>query len=76
MDGIIAQIDQICDLADKYDALVMVDDCHATGFVGKQDVVQQSIIMHLVVWTSSGTFGKLWEVHQVDLQRKKKLLSY
>ena len=35
MDGIIAQIDQICDLADKYDALVMVDDCHATGFVGK-----------------------------------------
>lgn len=35
MDGIIAQIDQICDLADKYEALVMVDDCHATGFVGK-----------------------------------------
>lgn len=35
MDGIIAQIDKICDLADKYDALVMVDDCHSTGFVGK-----------------------------------------
>lgn len=35
MDGIIAQIDKICDLAEKYDALVMVDDCHATGFVGK-----------------------------------------
>ena len=35
MDGIIAQIDVICDLADKYEALVMVDDCHATGFVGK-----------------------------------------
>ena len=35
MDGIIAQIDKICDLADKYDALVMVDDCHATGFTGK-----------------------------------------
>ncbi|MBT8229864.1 MAG: glycine C-acetyltransferase, partial [Bacteroidia bacterium] len=35
MDGIIAQIDKICDLADKYDAIVMVDDCHATGFVGK-----------------------------------------
>lgn len=35
MDGTIAQIDKICDLADKYDALVMVDDCHATGFVGK-----------------------------------------
>ena len=35
MDGIIAQIDKICDLGDKYDALVMVDDSHATGFVGK-----------------------------------------
>lgn len=35
MDGDIAKIDKICDLADKYDALVMVDDSHATGFVGK-----------------------------------------
>ena len=35
MDGYIAQLDKICDLADKYDALVMVDDCHSTGFVGK-----------------------------------------
>src|SRR5687767_8476067 len=35
MDGIIAQIDKICDLAEKYDAMVMLDDCHATGFVGK-----------------------------------------
>lgn len=35
MDGYIAKLDQICDLADKYDALVMVDDCHATGFIGK-----------------------------------------
>lgn len=35
MDGIIAQIDKICDLSDKYGAMVMVDDCHATGFVGK-----------------------------------------
>ncbi|WP_138935844.1 glycine C-acetyltransferase [Roseovarius arcticus] len=34
MDGYYAKLDQICDLADKYDALVMVDDCHATGFVG------------------------------------------
>ncbi|MFC1730997.1 glycine C-acetyltransferase [candidate division KSB1 bacterium] len=34
MDGIIAQVDKICDLADKYNALVMVDDSHATGFVG------------------------------------------
>ncbi len=35
MDGIIAKIDKICDLADKYDAMVMVDDSHATGFTGK-----------------------------------------
>ncbi len=35
MDGYIAKIDQICDLAEKYNAVVMVDDSHATGFVGK-----------------------------------------
>jgi len=35
MDGYLAQLDKICDLAEKYDALVMVDDCHSTGFVGK-----------------------------------------
>jgi len=34
MDGYIARLDEICDLADKYDALVHFDDCHATGFVG------------------------------------------
>ncbi len=35
MDGDIAPLQEICDLADQYDALVMVDDCHATGFMGK-----------------------------------------
>lgn len=35
MDGTIAQLDKICDLADKYDAIVMVDECHASGFMGK-----------------------------------------
>jgi glycine C-acetyltransferase len=35
MDGYVAQLDKICDLADKYDALVMVDECHAAGFIGK-----------------------------------------
>jgi glycine C-acetyltransferase len=35
MDGTIAQLDKVCDLAEKYDALVHFDDCHATGFVGK-----------------------------------------
>lgn len=36
MDGTIAQLDAICDLADKYDALVMTDECHSTGFIGKK----------------------------------------
>jgi len=35
MDGTIAQLDKICDLADKYNALVMMDECHASGFMGK-----------------------------------------
>lgn len=35
MDGTIAQLDKICDLADKYNALVMIDECHASGFLGK-----------------------------------------
>ena len=45
MDGYIAKLDQICDLAEKYDAMVMVDDCHATGFVEKQEEVHMSIAM-------------------------------
>lgn len=35
MDGVVAPLDKICDLADKYDSLVMIDECHATGFIGK-----------------------------------------
>lgn len=35
MDGTVAQLDKICDLADKYDAIVMIDECHSTGFLGK-----------------------------------------
>jgi len=35
MDGYVAHLDKICDLADKYQAMVMVDECHATGFIGK-----------------------------------------
>lgn len=35
MDGTIAQLDKICDLADQYDALVMIDECHSSGFLGK-----------------------------------------
>src|SRR3984885_9364468 len=35
MDGTIAQLDKICELADKYDAIVMIDECHSSGFLGK-----------------------------------------
>jgi len=38
MDGLVAPLDQICDLADKYEALVMIDECHATGFIGKNGI--------------------------------------
>ena len=38
MDGLVAPLDKICDLADKYDALVMIDECHATGFIGKTGI--------------------------------------
>jgi glycine C-acetyltransferase len=34
MDGVVAQVDKICDIADRFDALVMIDECHATGFMG------------------------------------------
>ncbi|MBP6623936.1 MAG: glycine C-acetyltransferase [Chitinophagaceae bacterium] len=36
MDGTIAQLDKICDLADKYNAIVMIDECHSSGFMGKK----------------------------------------
>ena len=38
MDGLVAPLDQICDLADQYDALVMIDECHATGFIGEHGI--------------------------------------
>jgi len=59
MDGDIAKLDQICALAEKYEAMVMVDDCHATGFIGKTgrgtheycDVMDKVDII-------TGTYGK------------------
>ena len=59
MDGIVASLDKICDLADRYDAMVMVDECHATGFIGKtgrgtlelKDVLKRVDIV-------TGTLGK------------------
>ena len=38
MDGLVAPLDEICDLADKYDALVMIDEAHATGFIGEHGI--------------------------------------
>lgn len=59
MDGIVAQLDKICDLADQYDALVMVDECHATGFIGKtgRGTVELKNVMGRVDIVT-GTLGK------------------
>lgn len=59
MDGIMANLQAICDLADKYDALVMVDDSHATGFVGDtgRGTPEVSKVMHRVD-ILTGTLGK------------------
>ena len=59
MDGTIARLDKICDLADKYDAMVHHDDCHATGFMGKtgRGVHEYCNVMNRVDIITS-TFGK------------------
>ena len=59
MDGTIAQLDKICDLADKYKALVMTDECHATGFIGKtgRGAVEYCDVMDRVD-IITGTLGK------------------
>ena len=59
MDGAIARLDEICDLADRYDALVMVDDCHATGFLGlrgRGSHEYRGVMGRVDIIT--GTFGK------------------
>ncbi|HIP48351.1 MAG TPA: glycine C-acetyltransferase [Lutibacter sp.] len=59
MDGVVAQLDKICDLADKYDALVMVDECHAAGFIGKtgRGTIELKEVMGRVD-IITGTLGK------------------
>lgn len=59
MDGYVAQLDKICDLADKYDALTMVDECHATGFIGKTGkgtIELKNVLGRIDIIT--GTLGK------------------
>ena len=59
MDGAIARLDEICDLADRYNALVMVDDCHATGFLGPRgrgSHEYRGVMGRVDIIT--GTFGK------------------
>lgn len=59
MDGLVAPLDKICDLADKYDALVMVDECHATGFIGKTGIgtmEAKNVLGRIDIIT--GTLGK------------------
>ncbi len=59
MDGYVAQMDAICDLADQYDALVMVDECHATGFIGatgRGSIELRGVLGRVDIIT--GTLGK------------------
>lgn len=59
MDGIVAPLDNICDLADKYDALVMIDECHAAGFIGKTGrgtLEEKGVLNRIDIIT--GTLGK------------------
>ena len=59
MDGVVAPLDKICDLADKYDALVMVDECHAAGFIGatgKGTMEAKGVMGRVDIVT--GTLGK------------------
>ena len=59
MDGLVAPLDKICDLADKYDAMVMVDECHAAGFIGatgKGTLEAKGVIGRVDIIT--GTLGK------------------
>ncbi len=59
MDGLVAPLDKICDLADKYDALVMIDECHATGFIGTKGVgtlEEKNVMGRIDIIT--GTLGK------------------
>lgn len=59
MDGYVAKLDDICELADKYDALVMIDDCHATGVIGKTGrgtPEYRGVMSRVDIIT--GTFGK------------------
>jgi glycine C-acetyltransferase len=59
MDGFVAPLDKICDLADKYDALVMVDECHAAGFIGatgKGTLEAKGVMGRVDIIT--GTLGK------------------
>jgi len=59
MDGVVASLDMICELADKYDALVMIDECHAAGFIGKtgRGTLEEKNVMGRVD-IITGTLGK------------------
>ena len=59
MDGLVAPLDKICDLADKYDAMVMIDECHATGFIGptgRGTLEEKGVMGRIDIIT--GTLGK------------------
>jgi glycine C-acetyltransferase len=78
MDGLVAPLDHICDLAEKYDALVMIDECHAAGFIGEtgRGTLEEKGVMgtdryyHRHPWESLG-------VQWGDIQQeRRRLLKY
>ena len=73
MDGYIANLKAICDLADKYDALVMVDDSHAVGFVGEKGKAHTNTVTSLVGSTLlRELLVRPLAVHRVDILREEK----
>ena len=78
MVGIVANLDEICAFEAKYDSLVMIDECHATGFIGEPGrgtlaLKPGSGRIDII----TGTLGKLWEgLWVVTLLVKRKLLKF
>jgi glycine C-acetyltransferase len=75
MDGLVAPLDKICDLADKYDALVMVDECHAAGFIGAtgKGTQKQKVMGRVDIIT--GTLGKALGGAMEVIPKKKEIIE-
>lgn len=75
MDGVVVELDEICDLAYKYDALVIVDECHTSGFIGKTGrgkIELKNVLGRVGIIT--GTLGKTLGGAMVGFTTGKKKL--